>query len=171
MVMHFFIWTIYLHVILGKTNPDFLSILSFCQCISSVNCFATLCDRSESSLAFLTPLQAILFDIDGTLCDSDPTHYNAFREMLQEVLFKISSFHVCCIFVLLHQLTQQVFHRQVSMEESPSLRNSLLRTSVACIMKSSVVSSYLIGISKEQENSWMIRKPSFGGNLIQPYTR
>lgn len=97
MVMHFFIWTIYLHVILGKTNPDFLSILSFCQCISSVNCFATLCDRSESSLAFLTPLQAILFDIDGTLCDSDPTHYNAFREMLQEVLFKISCMLYLCL--------------------------------------------------------------------------
>lgn len=97
MVMHFFIWTIYLHVILGKTNPDFLSILSFCLCISSVNCFATLCDRSESSLAFLTPLQAILFDIDGTLCDSDPTHYNAFREMLQEVLFKISCMLYLCL--------------------------------------------------------------------------
>lgn len=97
MVMHFFIWTIYLHVILGKTNPYFLSILSFCQCISSVNCFATLCDRSESSLAFLTPLQAILFDIDGTLCDSDPTHYNAFREMLQEVLFKISCMLYLCL--------------------------------------------------------------------------
>lgn len=29
MFMHFFIWKFYLHVILGKTNPDFLSILSF----------------------------------------------------------------------------------------------------------------------------------------------
>ncbi|XP_062174028.1 haloacid dehalogenase-like hydrolase domain-containing protein Sgpp isoform X2 [Alnus glutinosa] len=40
---------------------------------------------SKSSLACLAPLQAILFDIDGTLCDSDPLHYYAFREMLQEV--------------------------------------------------------------------------------------
>ena len=27
----------------------------------------------------------MLFDIDGTLCDSDPLHYHAYREMLQEV--------------------------------------------------------------------------------------
>ncbi|XP_060964176.1 haloacid dehalogenase-like hydrolase domain-containing protein Sgpp isoform X5 [Cannabis sativa] len=36
------------------------------------------------SVAFLAPLEAILFDIDGTLCDSDPQHYDAFRLMLQE---------------------------------------------------------------------------------------
>lgn len=33
----------------------------------------------------ISPIEAILFDIDGTLCDSDPIHYFAFREMLQEV--------------------------------------------------------------------------------------
>lgn len=38
-----------------------------------------------SSLLQLAPLEAVLFDIDGTLCDSDPLHYYAFREMLQEV--------------------------------------------------------------------------------------
>ncbi|GJU44935.1 haloacid dehalogenase-like hydrolase domain-containing protein Sgpp [Tanacetum coccineum] len=32
-------------------------------------------------------LSAILFDIDGTLCDSDPLHYYAFRDMLQEIGF------------------------------------------------------------------------------------
>lgn len=31
-------------------------------------------------------LKAVLFDIDGTLCDSDPFHYLSFRDMLQEVL-------------------------------------------------------------------------------------
>lgn len=30
-------------------------------------------------------MEAVLFDVDGTLCDSDPLHYYAFREMLQEV--------------------------------------------------------------------------------------
>ncbi|PSS24842.1 Haloacid dehalogenase-like hydrolase domain-containing protein Sgpp [Actinidia chinensis var. chinensis] len=39
------------------------------------------------SLSSLAPLEAILFDIDGTLCDSDPLHYHAFYEMLQEVSF------------------------------------------------------------------------------------
>ncbi|GAV87679.1 LOW QUALITY PROTEIN: HAD_2 domain-containing protein, partial [Cephalotus follicularis] len=39
------------------------------------------------SFASLHPLQAILFDIHGTLCDSDPLHYLAFRQMLQEVGF------------------------------------------------------------------------------------
>ncbi|KAK4410935.1 Haloacid dehalogenase-like hydrolase domain-containing protein Sgpp [Sesamum angolense] len=41
----------------------------------------------DSSLASVAPLEAILFDIDGTLVDSDPIHYYAFREMLQEVGF------------------------------------------------------------------------------------
>ncbi|KAH9323928.1 hypothetical protein KI387_018567, partial [Taxus chinensis] len=33
-------------------------------------------------------LEAVLFDVDGTLCDSDPLHYLAFRDMLQEVGFQ-----------------------------------------------------------------------------------
>ncbi|XP_009792535.1 haloacid dehalogenase-like hydrolase domain-containing protein Sgpp isoform X2 [Nicotiana sylvestris] len=41
--------------------------------------------ESASSLARLAPLQAVLFDIDGTLCDSDPFHYLAFCEMLLEI--------------------------------------------------------------------------------------
>ncbi|KAG6577640.1 Haloacid dehalogenase-like hydrolase domain-containing protein Sgpp, partial [Cucurbita argyrosperma subsp. sororia] len=39
---------------------------------------------SKSSLVMLAPVEAVLFDVDGTLCDSDPLHYYAFREMLQE---------------------------------------------------------------------------------------
>ncbi|XP_042380916.1 haloacid dehalogenase-like hydrolase domain-containing protein Sgpp [Zingiber officinale] len=39
----------------------------------------------ESSLARLAPVEAVLFDVDGTLCDSDPLHYFAFREMLLEI--------------------------------------------------------------------------------------
>ncbi|CAN4078136.1 unnamed protein product [Withania somnifera] len=39
----------------------------------------------SSSLVSLAPLQAVLFDVDGTLCDSDPLHYYAFREMLLEI--------------------------------------------------------------------------------------
>lgn len=43
--------------------------------------------QSTSSQLIHAPLEAILFDIDGTLCDSDPIHYHAFVEMLQEVGF------------------------------------------------------------------------------------
>ncbi|KAF6170158.1 hypothetical protein GIB67_038691 [Kingdonia uniflora] len=42
---------------------------------------------SNCSLTSIAPLEAILFDIDGTLCDSDPLHFIAFRKMLQEVGF------------------------------------------------------------------------------------
>lgn len=42
--------------------------------------------NSWSSFSKLAPLEAILFDIDGTLCDSDPLHFYAFRELLQEVV-------------------------------------------------------------------------------------
>ncbi|XP_077242935.1 haloacid dehalogenase-like hydrolase (HAD) superfamily protein isoform X2 [Tasmannia lanceolata] len=44
-------------------------------------------ETERCSLSQLAPLEAILFDIDGTLCDSDPLHYIAFRELLQEVGF------------------------------------------------------------------------------------
>ncbi|GFQ03999.1 haloacid dehalogenase-like hydrolase domain-containing protein sgpp [Phtheirospermum japonicum] len=43
--------------------------------------------HSTCSLLQLAPLEAVLFDIDGTLCDSDPVHHYAFREMLQEIGF------------------------------------------------------------------------------------
>lgn len=43
-------------------------------------------DRA-TSLSKFAPLEAVLFDVDGTLCDSDPLHYYAFREMLQEIGF------------------------------------------------------------------------------------
>uniref|UniRef100_M1A523 Haloacid dehalogenase-like hydrolase domain-containing protein Sgpp n=1 Tax=Solanum tuberosum TaxID=4113 RepID=M1A523_SOLTU len=43
--------------------------------------------ESKCLLPVEAPLKAILFDIDGTLCDSDPIHYYAFREMLQEIGF------------------------------------------------------------------------------------
>ncbi|KAK4729423.1 hypothetical protein R3W88_022411 [Solanum pinnatisectum] len=43
--------------------------------------------KSKCLLPVDAPLKAILFDIDGTLCDSDPIHYYAFREMLQEIGF------------------------------------------------------------------------------------
>ncbi|CAO2837941.1 unnamed protein product [Amaranthus hypochondriacus] len=42
---------------------------------------------SKSALVKLAPVEAILFDVDGTLCDSDPLHHYAFREMLQEIGF------------------------------------------------------------------------------------
>ncbi|CBI33931.3 haloacid dehalogenase-like hydrolase domain-containing protein Sgpp [Vitis vinifera] len=40
---------------------------------------------SKYSLSGLAPLEAVLFDIDGTLCDSDPLHYYAFRELLLQI--------------------------------------------------------------------------------------
>ncbi|XP_014515178.1 haloacid dehalogenase-like hydrolase domain-containing protein Sgpp isoform X2 [Vigna radiata var. radiata] len=45
------------------------------------------CLLSMSSLTGLAPLEAVLFDVDGTLCDSDPLHYEALREMLLKIGF------------------------------------------------------------------------------------
>ncbi|CAJ1928874.1 unnamed protein product [Sphenostylis stenocarpa] len=58
-----------------------------CTCHSS---FPSCRASSQSSLARLAPLEAVLFDVDGTLCDSDPLHYLAFREMLLEVVSFLS---------------------------------------------------------------------------------
>ncbi|XWS62087.1 hypothetical protein CRYUN_Cryun07bG0181100 [Craigia yunnanensis] len=43
--------------------------------------------QSKKSIPDLASLEAVLFDVDGTLCDSDPLHHYALREMLQEVGF------------------------------------------------------------------------------------
>ncbi|KAI5655841.1 hypothetical protein M9H77_33028 [Catharanthus roseus] len=40
---------------------------------------------SSYTLSRVAPLEAVLFDVDGTLCDSDPLHHYAFREMLLEI--------------------------------------------------------------------------------------
>ncbi|XP_047338607.1 haloacid dehalogenase-like hydrolase domain-containing protein Sgpp [Impatiens glandulifera] len=39
------------------------------------------------SISELAPPQAVLFDVDGTLCDSDPLHLYSFSEMLVEIGF------------------------------------------------------------------------------------
>ncbi|KAK8614185.1 hypothetical protein V6N13_122556 [Hibiscus sabdariffa] len=41
--------------------------------------------QSNKSIPDLAPLEAVLFDIDGTLCDSDPLHYTAFCQMFAEI--------------------------------------------------------------------------------------
>ncbi|KAJ0602671.1 putative HAD-like superfamily protein [Helianthus annuus] len=41
----------------------------------------------KSAFIALVPLEAVLFDIDGTLCDSDPIHFVVFRELLQGIGF------------------------------------------------------------------------------------
>ncbi|KAM7260171.1 hypothetical protein ACFE04_015912 [Oxalis oulophora] len=46
--------------------------------------FSNIC---KSALVHLAPLEAVLFDVDGTLCDSDPLHHEAFKVMLQEIGF------------------------------------------------------------------------------------
>ncbi|KAL1157896.1 hypothetical protein V6Z11_A08G186300 [Gossypium hirsutum] len=43
--------------------------------------------QSKKSVPDLAPLEAVLFDVDGTLCDSDPLHYQVFREMLPQIGF------------------------------------------------------------------------------------
>nr|KJB25389.1 hypothetical protein B456_004G188900 [Gossypium raimondii] len=46
----------------------------------------------KKSVPDLAPLEAVLFDVDGTLCDSDPLHYQVFREMLPQVLVDFFTF-------------------------------------------------------------------------------
>lgn len=62
--------------------------LEFCFTHMGQHWFISL--TCGSSLTRLAPVEAVLFDVDGTLCDSDPLHYYAFREMLLEVRFPIA---------------------------------------------------------------------------------
>ncbi|KAF4359043.1 hypothetical protein G4B88_008526 [Cannabis sativa] len=74
----------------GITAVDF-NVASFTPPRASISSESKSIDGTKGSVAFLAPLEAILFDIDGTLCDSDPQHYDAFRLMLQEV-YELSTF-------------------------------------------------------------------------------
>ncbi|KAL2348241.1 hypothetical protein Fmac_002241 [Flemingia macrophylla] len=68
--------------VLSSTNSPRLNLNQTLTKASSQNCV-----QSMSSLTRLAPLEAVLFDVDGTLCDSDPLHYYALREMLQKIGF------------------------------------------------------------------------------------
>ncbi|XP_071707496.1 haloacid dehalogenase-like hydrolase domain-containing protein Sgpp [Rutidosis leptorrhynchoides] len=72
--------------------------------------------NSNASLSFIAPIEAILFDIDGTLCDSDPLHYYAFRDMLQEVGFNDGS-----------PIDEEFFINNISGKHNEELCNVLLR--------------------------------------------
>ncbi|KAF9668660.1 hypothetical protein SADUNF_Sadunf14G0026800 [Salix dunnii] len=71
--------------------------------------------HSGSSLASVAPLEAILFDIDGTLCDSDPLHFYAFRDMLQEIGFNGGT-----------PITEEFFIKNISGKHNEELREILL---------------------------------------------
>ncbi|KAM0005105.1 putative phosphoglycolate phosphatase-like, domain 2, HAD superfamily [Helianthus debilis subsp. tardiflorus] len=43
-----------------------------------------LCNNKFGFIAFV-PLEVVLFDVDGTLYDSNPIHFVVLRELLQEV--------------------------------------------------------------------------------------
>jgi hypothetical protein len=69
-----------------KAEKQFLQSVAMSSLPLISSCFC--CRRAEARNRQLPPLrsvQAVLFDIDGTLADSDPLHYRAFREMLAEV--------------------------------------------------------------------------------------
>ncbi|CAN6283860.1 unnamed protein product [Urochloa humidicola] len=78
----------------GRIGISSNNSISFCSRgeekrgrISWTRSAAMATDSCSAALTKLAPLEAILFDIDGTLCDSDPIHFSAFRELLQEIGF------------------------------------------------------------------------------------
>lgn len=66
---------------------------------SSYRSSSSISGCRKSALSRLAPLEAVLFDVDGTLCDSDPLHYYAFREMLQEVILPSLTFSLNIYFI------------------------------------------------------------------------
>ncbi|KAJ6344543.1 hypothetical protein OIU76_006129 [Salix suchowensis] len=83
--------------------------------VSSISSNARPVHSSGSSLASVAPLEAILFDIDGTLCDSDPLHFYAFRDMLQEIGFNGGT-----------PITEEFFIKNISGKHNEELREILL---------------------------------------------
>jgi len=58
--------------------------------ISSCFCCRRRTEPKNRQLPSICCVQAVLFDVDGTLVDSDPLHYLAFRDMLTEVSLRNS---------------------------------------------------------------------------------
>ncbi|XP_047334496.1 haloacid dehalogenase-like hydrolase domain-containing protein Sgpp isoform X1 [Impatiens glandulifera] len=83
--------------------------------VSSSNPLSTTLRYSSSSLLSVAPVEAVLFDIDGTLCDSDPLHYYAFRDMLQEVGFNGGE-----------SITEEFFIQNISGKHNSELSRLLL---------------------------------------------
>ncbi|KAL9385796.1 hypothetical protein Peur_022806 [Populus x canadensis] len=83
--------------------------------MSSISSNARPIHSGGSSLASVAPLEAILFDIDGTLCDSDPLHFYAFRDMLQEIGFNGGT-----------PITEEFFIKNISGKHNEELREILL---------------------------------------------
>ena len=54
------------------------------RCRAVPHMAAVSAPQRPSTLPPLGSIRGVLFDIDGTLCDSDPLHYQAFRDALQE---------------------------------------------------------------------------------------
>ncbi|KAJ4957693.1 hypothetical protein NE237_024804 [Protea cynaroides] len=71
---------------LKKKNLRTRTLLS-CSFSSQMAISSSSNSTERCSFSGVAPLEAFLFDIDGTLCDSDPLHHLAFREMLLEIGF------------------------------------------------------------------------------------
>ena len=76
---------------LDEVRPCHMKSWFHCWHWVIVTWFSIFCGSSKCSLSGLAPLEAVLFDIDGTLCDSDPLHYYAFRELLLQVGFSFTA--------------------------------------------------------------------------------
>ncbi|XP_043715337.1 haloacid dehalogenase-like hydrolase domain-containing protein Sgpp [Telopea speciosissima] len=69
---------------LKKNNLQRRNLL-ICRSSSQMAISSDSQTTERCSLSRVAPLEAVLFDIDGTLCDSDPVHFLAFRELLLEI--------------------------------------------------------------------------------------
>ncbi|PIA32577.1 hypothetical protein AQUCO_04400045v1 [Aquilegia coerulea] len=77
-----------------SSSPSYINIkthlrykINLCWGLSKMSVLSNSQLEEERSITSLAPLEAVLFDVDGTLSDSDPIHYDAFVEMLQEAGF------------------------------------------------------------------------------------
>ncbi|XP_047151607.1 haloacid dehalogenase-like hydrolase domain-containing protein Sgpp [Vigna umbellata] len=75
---------------MDKVLVDLMGKIMEYEYIRSCTCHSLLlssCTRSQSSLTKLAPLEAVLFELDGTICESLQVHTFVLRNMLQEMGF------------------------------------------------------------------------------------
>lgn len=72
----------------GEDHCPFLLYVRSCATAETVQ-KAGITITQNRPMPDLSTIKAVLFDVDGTLTNSDPLHFKAFQDILQEYSYKV----------------------------------------------------------------------------------
>lgn len=69
--------------------PDFASIYPVCAETIQIAGITMTTPSHNHPMPDLSNIKGVLFDVDGTLTDSDPLHFKAFQDILTQYNYKV----------------------------------------------------------------------------------